>query len=266
MTITARFFSACAAAGVAAMMFAAGCSDDSASPNMSDGGTGKTGSMARFAIAGEWLYTVNSNQLTVVSIADPAQPVEGDRLYLWSGDVETIFAMDSLLFIGSQSAMYIYDIREPEFPEFMSVSSHFKSCDPVVAADTLAFVTLNSSLGSWCGQRGDALIVYDISDVERPEVIKEVALSSPRGLAVDIEQKLLFVCDNGIKAYDISDPRNIKEPAYTSISVEQVGRADTYDCILHDGRLIVIGAAGLYQLGYDREEFSFISKIDLRTE
>lgn len=261
---TTRFFSACAAAAMAAMV-ATGCAQEGSSPSASGGGTGKTGSMARFAIAGDWLYTVNSNELSVVSIADPARPTEGERTYLWSSDVETIFAMDTLLFIGSQSAMYIYNIKKPEFPEFISISSHFKSCDPVVAADTLAFVTLNSSLGSWCGQRGDALIVYDISDVEYPVVIDEVALSSPRGLAVDIDQKILFVCDNGIKAYDITDPRKV-ENLYTSISVPEVGRVDAYDCILHDGRLIVIGAAGLYQLGYDREGFSFISKIDLRKE
>jgi hypothetical protein len=54
---------------------------------------------------------------------------------------------------------------------------------------------------------------------------------------------------------------------YSAISLPEVGRIDAYDCIVTGpGRLIVIGAAGLYQLGYDREKFSFISKIDIRNE
>lgn len=259
-----QFCGACAV--VAATMFAVACaSNDANMSSPSDSGGGKGGSMARFTIVGDWLYTVDHNSLRAVSLADPARPTDADPIYLWNGDVETIFAMDTLLFIGSQSAMYIYDIRKPEFPEFLSQSTHFKSCDPVVAADTLAFVTLNGSLGNWCGNRGDALWVYDISDVKNPVVLDEVGLTSPRGLAVDIDAKIVFVCADGIKAYDITDPRNI-EPLYSSISVPEVGRADAYDCILHDGRLIVIGGAGLYQMSYDREGFTFISKIDLRPQ
>lgn len=260
-----QFCGACTVALAAALFVGACSSSDGAGSNSSVSSTGKTGSMARFTIAGDWLYTVSDYQLRAVSIADPAHPTEGDPINLWNGGAETIFAMDTLLFIGSQSAMYIYDIKKPEVPKLLSVSNHFKSCDPVVAADTLAFVTLNGSLGAWCGQRGDKLMAYDISDVENPDFLGEVALSSPRGLAVDIDQKIVFVCDDGIKAFDITDPRDI-ESLYTSISVPEVGRIDAYDCILHNGRLIVIGAAGLYQLDYDREGFSFISKIDLRTE
>lgn len=249
---------------VAATLVAAGCSKDGASALDSSGGQGKGGSMARFAISGDWLYTVNQSNLTVVSLADPARPVKANDFRIGS-DIETIFTMDTLLFVGSQSAMMIFDISKPEFPKELSRSTHFRSCDPVVAADTLAFVTLNSSLGSWCGQRGDMLIAYDISEVTSPVVIDQVGLSSPRGLAVDMEQKLIFVCDNGIKAYDITDPYNI-EPLYSGTNIFEVGNIDAYDCILWDGRLLVVGADGLYQLGYDREGFSFISKIDIRSE
>jgi hypothetical protein len=52
-----------------------------------------------------------------------------------------------------------------------------------------------------------------------------------------------------------------------------LGRINAYDCIVLDGyteggkgRLLVVGADGLYQLGYDRTGFTLISKIDLRRE
>lgn len=272
-TMTRLLFPAMAAL----VAMATGCTQDSGvggywnglgsgpSYDSSGGSTGKGGSMARFAINGDWLYTVNDSQLTVVSLANPEKPVEGERLSLGTG-IETIFPMDTLLFIGSQAGMHIYNIKNPEFPKHVSTTLHFRSCDPVVAADTLAFVTLNSSLGTWCGQRGNVLQVYDVKNMYAPVLLKEVAMNSPRGLAVDLGQKMVFVCDNGIKACDISNPRN-PEVIYSALSLAEVGRIDAYDCIVAGpGRLIVIGAAGLYQLGYDRTGFSFISKIDIRRE
>ncbi|MDR2894781.1 MAG: hypothetical protein LBU97_04905, partial [Alistipes sp.] len=106
---------------MAAVSMAAGCSSFGANaPNssgfLSDGGSesgGRGGSMARFTIAGDYLYTVNDYELTVVSLADPARPVDVQRIHLGMSGVETIFPMDSLLFIGSQGAMFIYDISRP---------------------------------------------------------------------------------------------------------------------------------------------------------
>lgn len=267
-----------AAAVVAVMlaaMFVPGCSsvsDANTAANIgAPGSSSKGGSMARFTINGDYLYTVNERQLTVLSLADPAKPVDVEEIYVGT-DIETIFSLGDLLFIGSQGAMYIYDVSHPEFPERLSVTSHLRSCDPVVAADTLAFVTLNSSLGSWCGQSRDVLQVYDISDLENPVIIDQVDLSSPRGLAVDIDQRIVFVCDNGLKAYDFTDPRDLGG-LYTTAAVAGVGRIDAYDCIVlkadenyDKDRLLVIGADGLYQLAYDRDKFSFISKIDLRPQ
>ncbi len=229
------------------------------------GGTSRGGSMARFTITGDWLYTVNDSQLSVVSIANPERPAEGDRITI-GGNIETIFPMDTLLFIGSQNGMFIYNIAKPEFPQHLSTSLHFRSCDPVVAADTLAFVTLNSSMGAWCGSGGNVLNVYNIKDLRSPVMIGSVSMTSPRGLAVDPGRKMLFVCDDGIKAYDIADPRT-PEPLYSSLATPEVGKIEAYDCIVTgDGRLLVIGADGLYQLSYDATAFALISKIDIRRE
>ncbi len=219
--------------------------------------------MARFTINGDYLYTVDYGNLNVVSLADPAHPIDIEKIPVgW--DIETIFTMKDLLFIGSRGAMYIFDVSRPEFPKQLSGISHFRSCDPVVAYGDLAFVTLNNSQGSVCGGRGNVLQVYDITDLTNPLRIDEVSLSGPRGLAVDGERKIVFVCDNGIKAFDITDPENV-EGLYTAASITKVKKIDAYDCIAMDGTLLVIGSDGLYQLAYDREGFTFVSKIDLRT-
>ena len=253
-------------AGMAAILILnAGCSADGGKSADSGGESGQGGSMARFTINGDYLYTVDSYSLNVVSIKDPAEPIAIETVSV-GRDIETIFTMKDLLFIGSQGAMYIYDISRPEFPKLKSGISHFRSCDPVVAYENLAFVTLNNSSGSWCGGRGDFLQVYDITDLEKPVQICQINLSSPRGLAVDGEQKIVFVCDNGVKAYDFTDVENTKtiEGLYTAASLPEVKKIDAYDCIAIDGTLLVIGSDGLYQLAYDRDGFTFVSKIDLR--
>jgi hypothetical protein len=255
-------------ATVVASVFVTGCSASDASGASSSPGS-RGGSMARFAIVGDWLYTVDDTYLRTVSLADPAGPSEGHRVWIGS-QIETIFPLGDKLFIGSQGAMYIYDIANtPGSPEFVSSTSHFKSCDPVVAYGNLAFVTLNSSLGSWCGQRGNVLKIYDITNLGNPVWLKDVPLYSPRGLAVDGAKNLLFVCDDGVKAFDIANPREPRQ-LYTNLDplVDEVGRIDAYDCIVwpDESRLMVVGSDGLYQLGYDNEKFTLISRLGLRTE
>lgn len=247
-----------------------GCSksNGSGSDMSSGGGSGQGGSMARFTIHDDYLYTVDDTNLKVVSLADPTEPIELKSLEIgWS--IETIFTVDDRLFIGSQSAMYIYDISRPAFPERLSTTTHFRSCDPVVAYDTLAFVTLNTSIQTWCGAMGNLLQVYNIADVSNPKLIKEIQMTSPRGLAVDGDEGLLFVCDKGgVSAYEFeasATPGEIEMGGlYMSTELPEVKNIDAYDCIALDGKLLIIGSDGLYQLGYDREEFTFISKIDIR--
>lgn len=259
-------------AAVAAMFLTSiGCSnsDNLSSGSGSGGGESKGGSMARFAVVGDWMYTVNQSKLTVVSLTDPAHPIYA-RSETVGSNIETIFPSDDKLFIGSQQGMYIYDISSPEFPEHISHTWHFRSCDPVVSHGNLAYVTLNSSLGAWCGKSGDVLQIYDISNIKDPRLINQLNLSSPRGLAIDGDAGLLFVCDGGIIAIDVSEPTFARK-VYSSINTDGVNRIDAYDCMIlrNEGsapRLMVIGADGLYQLGYDSEKFTLISKIDLRRD
>jgi hypothetical protein len=139
----------------------------------------------------------------------------------------------------------------------------------VVAYDTLAFVTLNVDSGWWCGSRNNVLQIYNIKDVTRPKLISETQVQSPRGLAVDGPAGLVFVCANGgVVAYHFEQtdtaPGIEVEPGYLSAVVSELENIDAYDCIATGGTLLVVGADGIYQLGYDDTKFTFISKIDIR--
>lgn len=136
---------------------AAACSSsaDGGMPSQGGGGEGQGGSMARFTIVGDCLYTVDHTTLKVVDITNPAHPGAMPFKDVELGfDIETIFCYDDMLFIGSRSAMHIYDISRPHYPSELSVTRHFTSCDPVVADGGYAYVTLNSDNAScWRGTR-----------------------------------------------------------------------------------------------------------------
>lgn len=239
-----------------------GCTSDSES-SLSDanGGDGKGGSMARFTICGDYLYTVDYSTLKMFDISTAEKPkyLNSKDQYLNFG-VETIFTMDTLLFIGSQIGMYVYNISRPEFPQQMSYVSHITSCDPVIASGNYAYVTLNSE-NIWCGRSSNVLQIYDISDPSNPELIKEqTGFRHPRGLGID--NKKLFICDNGLKVFDLDDP---EQPVWVDdfTHIPEASGIDTYDVIPLNGLLLLIGSDGLYQFDYTNDKLTLVSKIEV---
>lgn len=250
----------------------AACSSEKAFDGGASGGNGNEvhsqgGSMARFTIVGDYLYTVDNHTLRTTLLSDPAHPQylsfkDQDLGF----DIETIFHYNSMLFIGSKTAMYIYDISRPEFPKRLSVTSHLRSCDPVVASGDYAYVTLNSD-NNLCNRGIDELQVYDISNPSYPVMVfSDSNIRAPKGLGVDEAAGRLFVCcRGGLKVYDISDPTS-PEWVDDLTLIPGTGNIDTYDVIPYRGLLILIGSDGLYQFDYTGENLSLVSKIDLREE
>jgi len=70
------------------------------------------GSSARFTISNNTLYIVDESKLNVYDISTPANPNKvTDKTLGWS--IQTIFPYKDHLFIGSNSAVYIYDNSNP---------------------------------------------------------------------------------------------------------------------------------------------------------
>ncbi len=219
-----------------------------------DGSAGKGGSLARFAIARDNLYAVTRENLKLFNISNPSQPDYTDSIYLGTG-IETIFPYGDNLFIGTQNGMHIFDIGIPSSPVKLSTYQHIYSCDPVVAQNSYAYVTLNSN-NDWCGRTVNRLDIIDISDLTNPYRVANYTMQGPEGLG--IQGNLLFVCDNGLKVYDVSDKLNLQLLQYFDI--------EATDVIPDGDRLLVIGDDGLYQYQYDGSELSLLSKIPVETE
>lgn len=194
MKTVSRFILCCCLALLAA------CSKDTKNSQPSPG---KGGSMARFALTDNYLYVVNSVYLHVYDISAGGLPVEKNIIHAgW--DIETIFAYDNKLFLGSSNALYIYSLENPTVPLMQSTVTHFRSCDPVVTQGNTAFVTLRG--GRSCGGTVNALMVYDVTNVKAPVLKSNIPLEGPYGLGV--QDSALYVCDgtNGLVVFDIKSP------------------------------------------------------------
>jgi len=239
-------------------LFAFSCeqSEDSASPGASSN-TGVGGSLARFTIVGNYLYTVDFTTLRVFDLSEPDRPVETQSVQIGFG-VETIFPLDNWLFLGMAEGMAIFQIQADGTPEFVSIYEHIESCDPVVSDGQYAYVTLRAER---CNRpvvgQADRMDVIDISDPSAPQLIASFFLSEPRGLGLDGD--LLFVCDGsaGLRVYDRSDPVNLQEIIHLTDIV-------AYDVIPLNGLLLVVGPDNVYQYDYSQAgELTRISELPL---
>lgn len=224
-------------------------------------GTGQGGSMARFAAQGDHLYAVTNDALKVFDISNAASPkyIPGKDQWLSFG-TETIFPMDTLLFIGSQTGMYIYNISRPDFPQQLSYIAHITSCDPVVASGNYAYVTLNSE-SMRCGRNANVLNIYNITDLSQPELVRTITgFTSPKGLAVNGTR--LYICDNGLKVYDISNP---EKPQWIDdlTHIPGMSNIQAYDVISLGNLILLSSPTGLYQFSCKGEKLEFVSSINI---
>jgi hypothetical protein len=224
--------------GMSAVPRNAGASGESRRSS-SGASTGKGGSLARFAVVGKYLYCIDQSSLKVFDISRPRRPRYKNTMQV-AWNIETLFASGRNLFIGGEQGMYIYNIKKPESPEYVSQFTHVRSCDPVVVEGNRAYVTLRG--GSRCGGGRNVLDILDISDIRNPRLLQSVPMSGPFGLTV--RNHTVLVCDgqNGIVALDTRNPR----------AVRQIGKVTgivPHDIILDGKRMIVTAESGFYLYG-----------------
>ncbi|MDR0835968.1 MAG: hypothetical protein LBN11_05240 [Tannerella sp.] len=252
---------------VSALLYVA-CGDGDSTSSSDSASEGTGGSMARFAITGDVLYTVSVNQLKQFDISDPANPKYSDlRDQDIGNNIETIFPADTLLYIGSQDGMYIYDIKDPRFPTYLARASHIRSCDPVVVEGHYAYITLNTNFSACGASPNNVLIVYDVEDQLNPKRLTEIRMSGPQGLGADGD--LLFVCDKGLKVFDISNsghPETIKQIGDLADIQEAEFIRSAYDVIPVGGLLMMVANEGLFLFDYSKfaetKNLTFLSKIE----
>ena len=217
--------------------------------------TGIAGSMARFALVNNYLYTVGNSDLNIFDISTPENPSFIDKVNIGSWNIETIFPFKNKLFVGSQNGMYVYNINNPGQPALDGQLHHVRSCDPVIADNSYAYVTLRS--GNVCDGFANQLDILKLSDFPNPTLIKSYNLTNPHGLSKD--EDVLFICDGttGLKIYNAGDVNNLK-------LIKQFTGLETYDVIANDNIALVVAKDGLYQYDYSHiNNIHLLSKINI---
>jgi hypothetical protein len=211
------------------------------------------GSMARFTLVNNRMYTVSNSDLNVFNINSPENPVYSKKINIGSWNIETIFPFKDKLFIGSQNGMFIYNILIPDNPVQIGQFTHARACDPVIADDNFAYVTLRS--GTRCSGFTNQLDIIKLNNLTNTILAKTYILKSPHGLSKD--GNLLFICDgtDGLKVYDAIEVMDLK-------LVKHINGIETYDVIAYNNIALVVAKDGLYQYDYSNiNNIYLLSKI-----
>jgi hypothetical protein len=228
--------------------------DAGVSPTTVD--TGKGGSLARFAIVGNFMYAVSDWELKIYNITTPSVPQFVSTVQVGWG-IETMFAYGKNLFLGSRNGVYLYEIQSDGSIAKKSLYTHFNTCDPVVAEGNFAYSTIRSGVDCRVRDTINELQILDVSNLNSPKLLSTVKMTFPIGLGIDGD--FLFVCDKeGLRILNVSDRKNPKEIRYMKA-------IDAVDVIVLDKNLLIIGKEKLTQISYkDIANPTVISTLDLK--
>ncbi len=229
------------------------CNMQNADLQSAVGPSGQGGSMARFALHGQYLYVATSDSLITfkTSVSEPMEKVHSTYV---RNDVETIFPYQNHLFLGTQSGMFIYDLGVDGIPEYRSRYDHIVSCDPVVVQGQTAYVTLRTD--NACFRGSNQLDIIDVSDLDNPNLLTTHEMTNPHGLGISGDQ--LFICEGsaGLKVFNTLDNHQIELK-------EEIKGIHAYDVIPVYPNLIVTGNDGIYQYDFvSADTLTLLSKIN----
>ncbi|MEQ8238013.1 MAG: hypothetical protein RIA69_02315 [Cyclobacteriaceae bacterium] len=237
------------------LLFLVSCGADSDSVSLGPGNgvTSIAGSTSGFTIINDHLYVLSTNSLKVLDISDAQlAPVLVNQMEV-PANLETIFRKGQNLFLGADNGVYIYDVSLPEKPAYISRYQHQTGCDPVVANDKFAYVTIRD--GNACGRNSiNQLITLDISDVTNPVNKSVINMIRPRGLG--FFQGDLYVGEGiyGLKKFDLSEGFDPKlDTFYTAIPAN--------DLIGLTNSLLITSNSGITQYTKDGEALQLISRF-----
>ncbi len=233
------------------------CGADDSSPGLSlgsgDGVTGVGGSTARFAIRGNYMYVSTKEKLKVLDLNDGRNPQNVKTIPTFGG-LETAITYENHLFLGAENGVYIYNLDDPETPEFVTLYTHQTGCDPVIVNGDFAYLTIRDEV-TCTGHFVNQLLTIDISDITNPQTLDTVEMIRPRGLT--IYNGDLYVGEGvlGLKKFNINTPWQPKlDTFFTTIPAN--------DMIGLPNQMIITANNGVSQYISQADSLNLLSTIN----
>jgi hypothetical protein len=237
------------------IVFISSQSGNSAPSSTLGGINGQAGSFSRFAVVNNYLYISNISSITPIDITNPINP--STKQIVFTNEIETMYGFNNSILAGGPNGMFIYNLTNPAVPVLQSSFFHWRGCDPVVAQNNTAYVTVRGGTDTRCGGSRNILQAIDITNLSQPTLIKTYEMLHPFG--VGIFNNKLGVCDGtaGFKLYDASNSSNIQlQNTITSINA--------FDVIMNDQVALLVAKDGMYQYNISNSSNpTLISKISI---
>lgn len=222
------------------------------------GGSEIKGTLNKIAVQNGFVYVIGNS--TIYTFMDDASGVQFVSKSEIGNEMETIYAENNNLFIGTKFSMIIASISNPSNPTVISEYSHPTSCDPVYPNGGVAYLTLRTADFSGCAGDENSLVVLDISNVQSPQEIDVITMDSPYGIALIGNNLFVGEGQNGIKIFDATNPAALVH-VISNVSVL------AYDIIEHPTMTNIIlttGDSGLqqYEIDYSDMSMQLVSSIN----
>ncbi|MEL6866582.1 MAG: hypothetical protein AAFP19_19305 [Bacteroidota bacterium] len=223
------------------------------------------GSMACFSFdhpaSPGYLYAANTREVHVIDVNNTDKPRQLRSVNIVrrnsrnSSEIETVFVHNERLYLGMPDGMVMYSLDNPDQPSYEGEYGHLVGCDPVVAQNNMAYVTVRS--GTTCNSTMN-LNQLHIVNVANPSMsVREGSyqLTNPHGLGID--GNLLFVCDgtDGLKVLDVTNSNGIRLLARESTA------GTAYDVIVQSDKRQLIVVSGDHVIQYQYSATGKLRKL-----
>lgn len=222
------------------------------------------GSYTNMLTVDDRLYALTVESISTFDITNKANPKLINKQNV-GFSIESIYHVEGVLFIGSREALHIFSLDSDGVPvrqsetEYDTFGDDVTPCDPVVAKNDIAYVTLSATESGPCQtvRPINQLRTYNVANLQNPQLLSVTDMIEPKGLGLDGQYLFVAEANNGVVVYDVSNP------ASPSV-VSTLDGFRAYDLIPNDGILLVVGPSKITQFDYtDIENIRELSSINL---
>lgn len=180
--------------------------------------SGQAGTTNRMAIHDNQLYVLLRNRIEFFD----AELQDAGSQDIWIGGLETLYAFEDYLYVGSQTSMMVYEITGSRL-SYRGQFTHARACDPVlpVSSET-AYVTTRAG-GTCPGDENRLYVVSTNVSQSQYSELQRFNLREPFGMALVDNKLFVAESEHGMSIFDATDPDRLNPiGTFSELPVEDV--------------------------------------------